>query len=147
MLKLHRGEHAQWLGDPLNDFEHSLAHDLTSIQSCRRTPCSTCVTSIPCMSLFSRVIVYGFTIPCRRRCDRHTKVFVQSKFTYHLLSTATYYLLLPTIYHLLPHSTTYYHLYERNQCSERPLKRELNSILTICKINKEAVVTLYALFD
>ena len=37
--------------------------------------------------------------------------------------------------------------YERNQCSERVLKRESNSILTICKINKEAVVTLYALFD
>ena len=37
--------------------------------------------------------------------------------------------------------------YERNQCSERVLKRESNSILTICKINKEALVTLYALFD
>ena len=37
--------------------------------------------------------------------------------------------------------------YERNQFSERALKRESNSILTICKINKEAVVTLYALFD
>ena len=37
--------------------------------------------------------------------------------------------------------------YERNQCSERALKRESNSILTICKINKEALVTLYALFD
>ena len=37
--------------------------------------------------------------------------------------------------------------YERNQCSKRALKRDSNSILTICKINKEAVVTLYALFD
>ena len=37
--------------------------------------------------------------------------------------------------------------YERNQCSERALKSESNSILTICKINKEALVTLYALFD
>ena len=37
--------------------------------------------------------------------------------------------------------------YERNQCSERALKRESNSILTICKINKEALVTLYTLFD
>ena len=138
MLKLRRGEHAQWLGDPLNDFEHSLVHDLTSIQSCRRTPCSTCVTSIPCMPLFSRVIIYGFTIPCRKRCDRHTKVFVQSKFTYHLLCT---------IYYYLPLSTTTYHFYERNQCNERALKRKSNSILTIYKINKEALVTLYDLLD
>ena len=35
---------------------------------------------------------------------------------------------------------------ERNQCSERALKRNSNSILTICKMNKEALVTL-TLFD
>ena len=37
--------------------------------------------------------------------------------------------------------------YERNQCSVRALKRELNSILTICKISKETLVTLCALID
>ena len=30
--------------------------------------------------------------------------------------------------------------YERNQCSERALKRESNSILTICEINEEVLV-------
>ena len=37
--------------------------------------------------------------------------------------------------------------YERNQCSERALERESNSVLTICKISKEVLVTLYTLFD
>ena len=37
--------------------------------------------------------------------------------------------------------------FERNQCSERALKRESNSILTICKIRKEALASLYTLFD
>ena len=36
--------------------------------------------------------------------------------------------------------------YERNQCSERAVKRESNSILIICKIHKEALATLCALF-
>ena len=37
--------------------------------------------------------------------------------------------------------------FERNQCSERALKRESNSIPTICKIRKEALASLYTLFD
>ena len=37
--------------------------------------------------------------------------------------------------------------FERNQCSERALKRESNSILTICKIRKKALASLYTLFD
>ena len=122
---------------------HSLVHNLTSIQSCRRTPCSTCVTSIPYMPLFSRVIYTDSQYHVER------DVTGIPRFLYNPNLPTTYYVLSTTTYCLLP-TTTYYHLppLRKRPMQRKSSKRETNAILTICKItDKEALVTLYALFD